>query len=218
MSKIINLAVLILLAFSAPLHANDARSLAERLESKAVHGDLKSAYKLGLLWSQGKKVAADYHTAAEWFERAAQGGYPKAMVKIAEMYALGQGVEKSPKTALTWYEKAAHRGSRAAMAQLGVIYALSNDFEKSATWYAQSAVKGDPNAMRELGKYYLNGTGVQFNLSESFAWLELAAQKGDTQAKSLQNDILQSKGQDWGDNLRRQINNRRLPEAYWNAR
>lgn len=218
MLKIINLAVFILLAFTGPLHANTIRSLAESLESKAVHGDLKSAYKLGLLWSQGKKIAADYHTAAEWFERAAQGGYPQAMIKIAQMYALGQGVEKSPETALSWYEKAAQKDSRAAMVQLGAIYALKNDFEKSADWYAQSAIKGDGDAMRELGIYYLNGTGVQFNLTLAFAWLELAAKKGDAQAKSLQKDILQSKGQEWGDSLRRQIDNRMVPEDYWNAR
>ncbi|WP_417795316.1 tetratricopeptide repeat protein [Terasakiella pusilla] len=218
MLRLLNLSALFLCILTAPLHANDVRTLAESLESKAVHGDLKSAYKLGLLWSQGKKIAADYHTAAEWFERAAQGGYPQAMIKIAQMYALGQGVEKSPDTALSWYEKAAQKDSRAAMTQLGAIYALTNDFEKSANWYAQSAVKGDSDAMRELGIYYLNGTGVQFDLTLAFAWLELAAKKGDAQAKSLQKEILQSKGQEWGDTLRRQIDNRMVPESYWNAR
>lgn len=218
MPRLLNLIALLLLLSTSPLHANDVRSLADRLESKATRGDLRSAYKLGLLWSQDKLIAADYHTAAQWFERAAQGGYPRAMVKIAEMYALGQGVPKSATTALNWYQKAAQKGSRDAMTQLGSIYAHQNDFATSADWYGASAVKGDPDAMRELGIYYLNGTGVQFDLTRSFAWLELAAQKGDVQAKSVQKDILQSKGQDWGAALRRMIDNRQLPKAYWDAR
>lgn len=218
MLRLLCLSVLLLSLWAGPVSANTVRSLAEKLENKAAQGDLESTYKLGLLWSQGKKIAADYYTAAEWFERAAQGGYTRAMIKIAQMYALGQGVPQSPDTALSWYTKAAQQGSRTAMVQLGKIYAIRKDFEKSADWYKQSAIKGNINAMRELGLYYLNGTGVPFDLTRAFAWLELAARKGDTQAKTQQTNILQSKGQDWGENVRRKIQNRMVPVAYWNAR
>ncbi len=44
--RLLNLSALFLCILTAPLHANDVRTLAESLESKAVHGDLKSAYKL----------------------------------------------------------------------------------------------------------------------------------------------------------------------------
>ncbi|NVK20119.1 MAG: sel1 repeat family protein [Methylocystaceae bacterium] len=199
-------------------YASSARDLAEKLQTQAENGDLSAAYKLGLLWSQGKKVAPDFVTAAEWFERAAQGGYTRAMLKIANMYGEGQGVPQDRQRAISWYEKAAQKRSTEAMVKLGTIFTAQEDFDTSAYWYEKAAIRGDKDALRELGSFYYKGTGVHFDLQQAFVWLELAAQKGDYAAKSLQRDIVNRKGQEWGDGLRQKVNNRMMPEKYWNAR
>ncbi|MDV7337966.1 tetratricopeptide repeat protein [Terasakiella sp. A23] len=218
MFRLLSVLLALLLLHTSPVEANSARDLAERLEAKASNGDIKAAYKLGLFWSQGKKVDPDYFTAAEWFERSAEGGYTKGMLKIADMYEEGRGVDKNLSAALKWNKMAAQNGSKAAMVKLGAIHALQNNFKDSANWYMKAAIKGDVASMRELGNYYLNGSGVRFDLKQAFAWLELAIEKGDYKAKALQGKIVQKKGQGWADDLRRKVNMRMVPVAYWDER
>jgi len=215
MVHLVRLILVACLLFSIPAQAKDVRELAERLEAKAMNGDVRSAYKLGLLFSNGKKVDPDFYTAAEWFERAAEQGYVKAMLKLADLYFKGKGVDVDIEKAQLWNEKAAKSGSRKAMVTLGDLFVVKNDFQQSAYWYQKAAVKGEAVAMRELGKYYLNGTGVRFDLSYAYAWLELAIQKGDYKAKSLQAGIVGNKGQAWADRMKNKMENRMIPKLYW---
>ncbi len=204
--------------FSTPAFASDVRALAERLEAQAMGGDSRAAYKLGLLFSQGKKIEPDYFTAVEWYERSAKAGYTKAMLKLADIFHEGKGGNLDLEKAKYWNEQAAKKGSRKAMSKLGLLFAAEGNFKESAYWYEKSAVKGDAVSMRELGRYYLEGKGVRFDLKYAFAWLELAIEKGDYKAKSLQNGIIGNKGQNWADDLRRGVNNRMIPTAYWDER
>lgn len=197
--------------------AESVRDLADRLERMAEQGDISAAYKLGLLFSQGKRVSPDYYTASYWFEKSAQGGYLRGMLKIADMYEEGQGVEKDLQKSVAWNEKAAIGGSAKAMVKLGHVFGMQENFDDSARWYKKAAIKGDATSMRELGLYYLKGTGVRFDLELAFAWLDLAIQKGDYQAKSAQAQIMQTKGMEWADGISRKVSNRLVPEDYWNA-
>lgn len=211
--------ILGLLQFTSPTaQANDVRALVEKLEARAMTGGSKAAYKLGLLWSQGKKVDPDLYSAAQWFERSAEGGYVKGMLKIGELYAKGEGVTRDFDKANFWNEKAADEGATDAMVKLGEIKALQNDMEGSANWYRKAAIKGNGTAQRILGQYYLKGQGVAFNLRDAFAWLELATQGKDREAKAYLNKIIETKGTDWADQVRNDIENRRVPITYWNAR
>lgn len=198
--------------------ANSTRDLAERLQTKAENGDIRAAYKLGLLWSQGEKIAPDYMMAAEWFERAARGNYTRGMLKLGDMYLEGQGVAQDFTKAIHWYEKAAQKRSKEAMTKLGAVHAAHDNFEQSVFWHRKAAVRGDVYSMRELGRMYFKGTGVRFDLRRAFVWWELAAQKGDRQAQSLQRQIIATKGQSWADDLRDKVDKRMMPVAYWNAR
>ncbi|WP_417832594.1 tetratricopeptide repeat protein [Terasakiella sp.] len=218
MTRLVRFALLFVILTLSSASANDVRDLAERLEAKAVNGDVKAAYKLGLLWSNGKKVSPDYFTALEWLERAAQQGYVRAMLKLSELYLSEKAGPPDLERVQYWLEKAANAGSADAMAKLGQFYAGTNDREQSIYWYKKAAVKGEARAMQELGLAYYQGNGVRFDLDHAFAWLELAARKKDRGAEPLQRSIIQKKGQDWADDVRRQIDNRMIPEEYWNAR
>lgn len=217
MVNLVRLVLVAIVLFSVTAQAGDVRALAERLEAKASSGDRKAAYKLGLLFSNGKKVEPDFFTAIEWYEKAAEQGYTKAMLKLADIYLKGKGGNLDVEKAKHWNEQAAYKGSRNAMTQLGELFAVQKNFKKSAFWYEKAAVKDHPVAMRELGRYYLEGKGVRFDLKHAFSWLELAIKKGDHSAKSLQNKIITNKGQSWADTLRRKVNNRMRPVIYWDA-
>ncbi len=217
MLNLVRFLLLACLLFNTPAYAEDARALAERLEAKAINGDRVSAYKLGLLFSQGKKVAPDYMTAFEWFERAANQGYIRGMLKVAEMYLEGQGVPQNLEQALIWNKKAARNNSSEAMLKVAKIYTSRKETAQAAQWFKKAAIKGKAEAMRELGSLYYKGEGVHFDLEQAFAWLELAVQKKDSQAQRLQQQLRQQKGDAWADALRRRVNNRMIPESYWNA-
>jgi len=218
MTRLVRFALFFIILTLSSASANDVRDLAERLEAKAVNGDVIAAYKLGLLWSSGKKVSPDYITAFEWFERAGEQGYVRAMLKLSELYLDGKAIPPDLERVQYWLEKAAHAGSGDAMTGLGQFFAAKNDRDQSIYWYKKAAIKGEARAMRELGLAYYQGNGVRFDLDHAFAWLELAARKKDRGAEPLQRDIIHKKGQNWADDVRRQINNRMIPEAYWNAR
>ncbi|WP_419798642.1 MAG: tetratricopeptide repeat protein [Terasakiella sp.] len=218
MTRLVRFALFFIMITLSSASANDVRDLAERLEAKAVNGDVKAAYKLGLLWSNGKKVRPDYITALEWFERAGQQGYVRAMLKLSELYLDGKAVPPDLDRVQFWLEKAANAGSDDAMAKLGQFFAGKNEREQSIYWYKKAAVKGEASAMRELGLAYYKGDGVRFDLDHAFAWLELAMRKKDRGAEPLQRSIIQKKGQGWADDVRRQIDNRMIPQDYWNAR
>lgn len=218
MFTLIRATLIALFVSLSPAGAEDVRNLAQRLETEAMNGDTRAAYKLGLLFSNGRKISPDYISAREWFERAARQGYTRAMIKLADMTLEGKGTTANIDLARQWYEKAAKTNSPTAMTKLGELHAGRQDFEQSALWYRKAAIKGRPKAMRELGRYYYRGTGVHFDLRHAYAWLELAVQKGDFEAKALRHDIAFKKGERWVHDLLVQMERRMIPRAFWNAR
>jgi len=218
MRALVRFLFLALFLMGTQAHAGDARELAERLETKAMSGDIRAAYKLGLLFSQGKKVEPDYITAYEWFERAANQGYVKAMLKVAKMALEGQGTDPDIDRSTAWYEKAAQRNSTEAMMKLGSIFLSQNNFDEASFWYKKAAIKGNTDAMREMGHFYYKGNGVRFDLDHAFAWFELAAQEGDHASKRLLLEITSKKGQNWADTMKRRVSNRMIPKIYWDER
>ncbi|WP_167730568.1 tetratricopeptide repeat protein [Terasakiella sp. SH-1] len=210
--------IAVLVCSTQAVAKDSTRDLAERLEMKAMNGDAKAAYKLGLLFSQGKRLPADPVTAFEWFLRAAEAGEVKAMLKVSDMYLSGTGIDPSVEKSILWNERAAKKDSRKAMVKLGAFYATKKKYLEAAFWYKKAAVLGDVTAMREVAHYYYIGKGVHFNLQLSFAWLELAAKKKDRSSKLRQQKIISLKDEAWADEIRRLVQNRMIPVEYWNAR
>jgi uncharacterized protein len=86
-------------------------------------GDPDAPYALGMLYKNGKGVAADAKTAVEWFTRAAGAGHTAAMVELAVAEFNGKGVERDRDTAIKWFRAAAERGNAVAQNRLAQILA-----------------------------------------------------------------------------------------------
>lgn len=200
-------------ALSLPALANDVMELAERLENKALNGDVRAAYKLGLLFSDGKKISPDHYTANQWYERAAASGYRKAMNKLGAYHAQQGNIDQ----ALSWYTQAAERGSVNAMVLLGDLYHNRENHKQALGWYKKAAFKNNAIAMREVGASYLNSTGVRFDLRRAYAWFLLAHQAGDSKARVFLRRIGQEKGTDWSEQIKKDVTDRLLPPDYWHV-
>jgi TPR repeat protein len=89
--------------------ASDAEAL--RWFKAAADQNLDAGqYDLGLLYAEGRGVAANPAEAAKWFRQAADQGFPSAQVELAESYERGRGETKDLLCAQFWYSLAAAQG------------------------------------------------------------------------------------------------------------
>lgn len=72
----------------------------------AEGGSAPAQFNIGLLYEQGKGVAADQGVAVEWFDRSAELGFARAQYRLADIYERGDGVEQDYVTALKWFQLA----------------------------------------------------------------------------------------------------------------
>ena len=83
----------------------------------ALKGDVKAAYNLGLMYSEGSLGEPDMEKAEEWFESAASEGFAYAQTSLAGiLYSKGD-----LEGAAGWYRKAAEQGEPTAMYNLGAF-------------------------------------------------------------------------------------------------
>ena len=83
----------------------------------ALKGDVKAAYNLGLMYSEGSLGEADTDKAEEWFESAAAEGFAYAQTSLAGILYSKGDVDG----AAEWYRKAADQGEPTAMYNLGAF-------------------------------------------------------------------------------------------------
>jgi uncharacterized protein len=89
----------------------------------AQAGDAEAQYRLGVMYAEGRGVAANDAEAALWFERAAGQGEPMAQYNLGASYAEGTGVRKDMAVAAKWFRRAADQGVALAQLNLGLLYA-----------------------------------------------------------------------------------------------
>ncbi len=90
------------------------------LGGAAQAGDVKAAYKRGLMYRNGAGVTADAALAAKWIAVAARGQMPEAMFALSNMLAAGEGVAPDAAGARKWLEAAAALGYPAALQELAL--------------------------------------------------------------------------------------------------
>ena len=83
----------------------------------ALKGDVKAAYNLGLMYSEGSLGEPDMDKAEEWFESAASEGFAYAQTSLAGILYSRGDVDG----AAGWYRKAAEQGEPTAMYNLGAF-------------------------------------------------------------------------------------------------
>jgi len=91
--------------------ARNEAAAAQWFRLAADTGNLPEAQNhLGLLYDQGRGVAADPVEAARWFRRAAAQNLAVAMANLARAYQAGRGVPADPAEAKRWQAQAAAHG------------------------------------------------------------------------------------------------------------
>lgn len=161
------------------------------LEAKGVERNLDLAYKyfkeaaqsghadamnqLGNLYKSWLSDENNIELSLEWYQKAVDSGSPAAMTNVALCYQSGIGFEKNYSTSLTWFEKAASHGETNAITHIGRCYefgfGVDVDHAHAFLMYQKGALYDDWG-MFNLGRAYLNGIGVEKDISLAVTWLE----------------------------------------------
>ena len=91
-------------------------------------------------------------------------------------------------TSIYWFEKAAIIGQPDAQFQLSLMYEygkrVSRDAERALVWLKKAARHGHIEAQYCLGTKYMSGSETENpNFAYAYAWLAIAAERGNTSAK-----------------------------------
>lgn len=158
----------------------------EYYEKALEMGDGNAAYKLGLLYHEGKEVEKDYRKALLMLKRSLELGHscqPSTTYwHIGQMYEHGEGCEADFEKAREYYEEAAKKGSIHGIIAIGAMYehglGCEPDIIKAIEYY-EKAVKMDGwelcdgcDAANRLGDLYYNGEKVEKDYKKSLQWYE----------------------------------------------
>lgn len=103
----------------------------------------------------------------------------------------GKGIPPDERAALRWIGKAASQGNAAAQFELGSYHTLEphRDYGRAADLLRKSALRGFAPAQTSLAMLHLAGAGVPEDRVEAYAWLSLAAARGERDAVGLETDL-----------------------------
>ncbi len=114
-----------------------AESLAS-LEAQAAAGSDKAQMKLGVIYLEGRGIAADIDKALFYYRMAAEREIAFAQLKLARIYLEGKHVEREPEMALNWLLRSARHGFIPAQLDLSMLYEngmfVDQDMVKAHQW------------------------------------------------------------------------------------
>ncbi len=170
-------------------------------------------YLYGKLLEAGDGVAQDRDAAIRLIAEAAEHAYPSAMFDIGRMMMEGRRFKKDPEKGLELVRNAAILGNRRAQFFLGVAYmtgyGVPQDLERAHQNFRLCAAMGETPCQVQLAKLLLqNTTREERDFLQAIAWLELAAEDRNDEAKLLleeQHAALTSKQASWVKKLKTQL-------------
>ena len=191
------------LAYSQSLE--DARTLSEQGDYRSAFeirlklaeaGDAEAQYSLAITYLFGLGTVQSDIASAHWAEKAALQGHTPAQVWVGDLYLDGPEIIRDQKKAKNWFCEAAKTQRSDALAKCAVMHdlgwgTLENDLRASELYYA-AAIQGNPRAQFALGAYYANGTVVQKDYVQSYAWLNISASEGFKGAQDLKSVVEKS--------------------------
>jgi uncharacterized protein len=122
-----------------------------------------AAYRLGVLYEEGKGVPQNIPKAVEWYR---QSQWAEAGMRLGSLYAEGTNVKQDFQEAVKWYEVASWSFPMAC-ASLGDIY--QNHFRdnvKSYQWFLAATEFSDSDKQRKTVKFKLNELKKRMNSRE----------------------------------------------------
>ncbi len=165
----------------------------QQLRKDAEQGNVNAQARLGYMYQFGKGIPRDYKEAIKWYRKAADQGKADAQYQLGVMYHKGQGVPQNYSEAIKWYRKAADQGNADAQYTLGALYYYrKGNYSEAIKWARKAAAQGIDSAQYLLGVMYYDGKGVPQHYVRAYAWFNLAAAQGHSEADMVRDRILKS--------------------------
>ena len=163
---------------------DDEKARAPALFLKAAeHGDNMGMRNMGYCYALGLCVEKDKSKAVEWYRKAAEAGNAKAQCNLGVMYEYGNGVDVNMKEAVKWFRESASKGYSRGQTNYGIHLLNGTGVERDPAAAAeQFDLARTPRANYRLAKMYLEGVGVEKNITFGVTLLELSAAKGYAKA------------------------------------
>ena len=136
---------------------------------------------LAYYYETGTVLSKDPAKAVELYRKAALAGDPEAAWLAGRMFYLGDGIPKDLTAAEKWLKISAGQNNAYGAYLLGRLIA-ERDAAKATPLFKTAAEQGLPQAQFRYGKALKEGTGVAKDLLNAFAWLQVAADAGNTAA------------------------------------
>jgi len=145
----------------------------------ATGGNPEAQFRLGMMYLQGRGVAADRTMAMRWFKLAIEQHHIGASIAMAHFLLDKANPHYDPDRALALLRDVGQQGVTEAQADLGQLYrkggGVSQDFDEARHWYQLAAAKGDIASQAGLGELYRYGYGVAQSYPRAYMWFSLAA-------------------------------------------
>jgi len=136
---------------------------------------------LGYYYETGTVLSKDPAKAAELYRKAALAGDPLAAWMAGRLYSLGDDMPKDLDAAQKWLKMSAGQNNAYGAYFLARLMA-DRDAAKATALYKTAAEQGLPQAQYHYGKALKDGTGVAKDLLNAYAWLQVAADAGNSAA------------------------------------
>ena len=114
------------------------------------------------------------------------------MEEMGDLYYFGNGIEQDYALAREWYEKAIMAGNETPLMPLGTIYYYSQEYDKAMEFCQKAAEDGNTYqhiAEARIGDLYMEGAGVEQDLSKTVEWYEKSAGHGYANAMRILGDL-----------------------------
>lgn len=108
-------------------------------------------------------------------ERARRGD-PKAQNNLGLRYKNGNGVKRDLRTARYWLLRSARQNSPLGQYNAAILLDEQDKANRASYWFYQSALRGFDPGQRAFLSRVLNGSGVERNLIEAYAWTKFVDQ------------------------------------------
>ena len=145
-------------------------------KAKENRKDPQPAFLIARMYSRGDTVKQDYEKAAKWYKKAADLGHYEADSSLDILYA--EGYAKAP------YNYVPNIPTR-DLHNAAVNFYQNGEDKKAMNYMEKAAKRGYALSQYSLGLMYLQGRGSAKNYELGRKWLDLAAEQGNEDAKSL---------------------------------
>ena len=163
----------------------DNSATADYYRHAAEHYFSRAMLRLGILYREGKTVAADPLQATRWFYLCTRQGNAGCAFQAAVMLDDGSAVPEDTPAAIRLYQYAVEQGHAGAMNRLALLYlfgkGMPTDQQKALQLLNTAASKGSDSANYYLGLLYFDGQLVGRDLAKAHQYFQQAGQHPQAQ-------------------------------------